>query len=467
MRRTIATILVVLAAVLAFVALLAIWVNRQALNTDNWTKTSTELLEQPVIRDRVAERLTDQLFASVDVEQAVRDVLPDRADVLAAPAANALRTQVEKRARTALERPDVQQLWANANRTAHEQLLAVLNGGGRTVSTQNGEVVLDVKSLLAELQQEVGVGGRLRKVVPASATQIKLFNSSELKTAQNGLKVLRPLPVILLLISLAFVAIAIAIAPGWRRRAVRAYGIGLVIAGVGALLARSLGGDAFVSSLATTAAAEPAITELWTISTQMISNIATATIVYGVVLVLAAWLAGPTRWAVAVRRAIAPYWREPAIAYSVLALVIVILIWWAPTPAWRNVPLTLILIGLLIAGTEALRRQVIREFPLATREDAAGRYRERWAVFMASGRRTGGALRSAGSRAAQSASGALSSSRDSAVAQYGSAPAAPEDSRLAQLERLAQLREAGILDDDELKAEKARILNSGDQVPAN
>src|SRR4051794_34556126 len=198
MRRAIATTLVVVAAFLAFLALLAIWVNRQALNTDNWTKTSTKLLEQPEVRNQVAARLTDELFQSVDVEQAVRDVLPDRADVLAAPAANALRTQVEKRARTALERPDVQVLWANANRSAHEQLLTVLDGGGTTVSTANGEVVLDAKQLLAELQQQVGIGGRLRKVLPASATQITLFRAKQLKTAQNAVKVLRPLPVILI-----------------------------------------------------------------------------------------------------------------------------------------------------------------------------------------------------------------------------------------------------------------------------
>jgi hypothetical protein len=274
------------------------------------------------------------------------------------------------------------------------------------------------------------------------------------------------LPVILLIISLALVAVAMFVAPHWRRRAIRAYGIGFVLAGLGALLARSLGGDAFVSSLANTAAAEPPLQELWRISTQMLADVATATIAYGIVMVFAAWLAGPTRWAVSVRRLIAPYWREPAIAYSVLALVVAILIWWAPSPAWRSVPLTLILVGLLALGTEALRRQVIREFPAATREDAAGRYRERWAVFMASSRRRGDSLRSAGSRAAQSASGAITSTR--AAAGGGGGGGSVEDARLQQLERLAQLRQAGILDDDELKAEKARILNSsGDQVAAN
>jgi hypothetical protein len=458
MRRTFATILVVLAALLAFVALLAIWINRQALNTDNWTRTSTELLEQPGIRNAVAQKLSDELFQSVDVEQAVIDVLPPRAEVLAAPAANALRTQVEKQARNALERPDVQQLWADANRGAHEQLLAILDGGGTTVSTQNGEVVLDAKDLLANLQQRVGVGGRLRKVLPASATQIVLFKADELKTAQNVVKVLRPLPIILIVLSLGLVAAALFIAPDWRRRAVRTYGIGFVLAGIGALLVRSLAGDAFVSSLAQTAAAEPVVQQVWSISTELLVDVATATIVYGVVIVFAAWLAGPTRWAVSVRRVIAPYWREPLIAYSVLALVVAVLVWWAPTPAWRNAPMLLILVGLLTAGTEALRRQVIREFPTATREDAAGRYRERWAVFVASNRRRGDALRASASRATGSTSGAVTAT----TAQFGSG----EDARLQQLERLAELRRAGILDDEELRAEKARIL-AGDQVAAN
>src|SRR3954452_11626683 len=153
-RRALAVALIAVASLLAFGALLAIWVNRQALNTDNWTRTSTELLAQPVIRNQLADRLSDEVFQSVDVEGALRDALPGRADLLAAPAASALRTQVEKRARTALARPDVQTLWADANRTAHQQLLAVLNGGGDTVSTRNGNVVLDVSRLLARMQQE-------------------------------------------------------------------------------------------------------------------------------------------------------------------------------------------------------------------------------------------------------------------------------------------------------------------------
>src|SRR3954452_5949795 len=247
-RRGVARALVIIASLIAFLAIFSVWLNRQGLNTDNWTKTSSKLLQQRVVRDQPAPRLADQLLASVDVEQAFRDALPPRADVLAGPAANAPRTQVDKQAKRALARPDVQVLWANANRSAHKELLAVLNGGGTTVATNNGRVVLDVRALLAELPQQVGVGGRLRKVLPASATQLTLFRSDELSTAQTVFRVLKPLPVLLILLSLGLVAVAMAIAPGWRRQAVRGIGIGFVAAGLGALAVRSVGGDQFVSS---------------------------------------------------------------------------------------------------------------------------------------------------------------------------------------------------------------------------
>jgi hypothetical protein len=474
-RQALAVTLIVVASMLAFLAIFAIWVNRQMLNTDNWTRTSTQLLEQPVVRDQVAARLTDELFASVDVQQALRNVLPPRADALAGPVANALRTQVEKTARKALARPDVQARWADANRTAHEQLLAVLAGGGSTVSTDGGRVVLDLRQLLAQLQQQTGVGGRLRKVLPASATRITLFQSRQLESAQRAVRILRPLPVVLIVASLGLFAAAIAVAPGWRRRAVRAYGIGFIAAGAAALLVRLVAGDEVVGSLARTAAAEPAIREVWTIATALLVEVAVATLIYGAVMVLGAWVAGPAAWATAVRRVVAPYLRSPAIAYAALALVVAGLIWWEPTPAWRNAPMLLILIALLAAGVEGLRRQVIREFPTATREAAARRRRERWERFWTASRRRGATARATAretaSRTMQSTSSALAAGRESAASRFSSSSSSG-DARLEELERLGRLRQAGVLNDDELRAEKERILRNGqqpsdaDQLPA-
>ena len=114
----------------------------------------------------------------------------------------------------------------------------------------------------------------------------------------------------------------------------------------------------------------------------------------------------------------------------------------------------MILIALLAAGVEALRRQMIREFPAATRADAAIRRRERWARLTAAGRRSGASLKQTAARTAETASGALASSRIAVASRVTN----DEDARIEQLERLAKLRAAGILDDEELRTEKARIL---------
>jgi hypothetical protein len=168
---------------------------------------------------------------------------------LAGPAAGALRNFAERAAKEILSRPRAQQAWENANRTAHEQLVQVLKGGGPVVSTGGGVVTLDLRELLTELEARTGVGGRVAERLPPSAAQITVMRSDQLEAAHNGFKVLDALPIISVVLSLALFGIALAVAPGWRRQAVRGYGFGLVAAGLAGLATRSLAGDSIVNSL--------------------------------------------------------------------------------------------------------------------------------------------------------------------------------------------------------------------------
>ena len=85
-RRPLGVALVALASVLAYVAILAIWTDRQVLNTDNWTRASSEMLESPVVRARVAGFLVDELYQEVDVAAEIRAALPPRAQPLGSSA---------------------------------------------------------------------------------------------------------------------------------------------------------------------------------------------------------------------------------------------------------------------------------------------------------------------------------------------------------------------------------------------
>src|SRR4051812_15551036 len=428
--------LVVAATVTAFLAVLAIWVQRQVLDGDNWTASSSRLLEDPTIRTAVAGYLVDQLYANVDVAGELRARLPAQAKGLAGPAAGGLRSVAGNLADQALQRPRVQAAWEQANRRAHRRLIQVLNGGGSVVSTDNGQVALDLSALLAEIDARTGIGGRLAGRLPPGAANLVVLRSNQLKTAQNVASALRPLAIGLTALALLLYALAMWLARGWRRQALRASGVGLIVAGVPALLARRAGGAQVVDALATTAAVRPAIASVWRIETSLLQNVAQAAIAYGVVGVLAAWLAGPTSWAGATRRSLAPYLRDPAGAWGGLAVVVLLLLAWAPTQALRQPVTALLLIAILAVGFEALRRQTAREFPEGERRLSAQ-------------------LRMAVSRRGNGATAPV-------VPVPAAAPADPVD----RLERVAALHERGVLSDEEFVAEKRAILDAAGPVPA-
>ena len=375
-RRGLVAFVVFLATLLALVGVFALWADRQLLNTDNWTEMSSELLQDGAIRGQLADYLVDQVYANFDVQQQIADVLPEQAQALAAPAASGLRNFAEQGANELLARPRAEQAWEEINRRAHTRLLQVLDGGGDVVSTAGGTVTLDLKALLTQTADRIGVGGRIADKLPADAGQIVILESGQLKTAQNAAHLLDRMAPAVVVLSILLYLLAIYLARGWRLVALRWWGIGFIVAGIAALVARNLVGGAVVDSLATTDAVRPAVENTWTIATQMLIDISWAAIGYGIVLVLCAWLGGATRTATAVRRMKAPYLREPAIAFGGGAVLILLLVWWSPTPVWSSPIAVLGLAGLLALGIEALRRKTAQEFPDADRAAGEARARE-------------------------------------------------------------------------------------------
>jgi hypothetical protein len=430
-RRGVPIALIAVATLLTVVAIFSVWANRQLLNTDNWTNTSTKLLENSDIREQISINLVDQLYANVDVEQNIEDVLPKKAAPLAPPIAGQLKTLSVKGVDQILQRPKAQRLWEAANRRAHHQFLQIVEDKGNVVSTGNGNVTLDLKELLGVTQSKAGVGGKVQKKLPPSATQIVILKSKQLNTVQNGVKVLRSAALFLVIISLLLYAIAIAIAKGWRREALRATGVGLAFAGILVLLIRTLAGHAVVDSVATTESVKPAAQATWDIGTSLLQEAASATLFYGVVILLAAWIAGPTKFALACRRVLAPYIKEPAYAWGGFVVLVLALLAWGPTPALRAFFTAVLLVILLAIGFEFLRRQTKREFPAASLEASTEAIRA-WFVGIF---------------------GKLSERSH----HLGSSSPRSSD-KLSELEHLGKLKDSGVLTPAEFKREKAKLL---------
>jgi Short C-terminal domain len=425
--------LIVLGAVIGFFAVFAVWVSRQLLETDTWTSTSSQMLENHDIQVALAGFMTDALYSSVDVQGQLEKALPPKAAPLAGPAAGGLRELANRLALEALQRPQVQNLWMQANRLAQQTLLTIVKGGGSTVSTQNGTVTLDLSTIIDQVGQEVGVD--VSGKVPPGVGSVTVLKSSQLSTAQTIINALRPLALVLTLVTLGLFGLAIYLAGGWRREALRSCGIAFIAVGIVILFARSLAGNYVVDALESTQSLKDAAHAAWNIGTGLLAAGATAVILYGIVIVLGAWLAGPGRAAQWLRRELTPVLRDARLAYGALAFILLLVFWWNPTPGTARLLPSLLLIILAVAGTEALRRIAVRDFPDETMARASERWNGRW---------------------------------DAVRARFGSSKAssrqpeaAPQEDRISALERLARLHDSGALTDAEFEREKTSLQATG------
>ncbi len=457
-RRTVKG-LVVLGSVLAFLSVFAIWIERQALNTDDWVSTSDHLIQNETIRAAVANYLVDQLYENVNVEAELKDILPGETKQLAGPAAGGLRQVAGSGAEKVLETSTAQSLWEDANRTAHEQLLSVLENKGEAVSTEEGNVSLNLGSLLTNLANQVGIGQQLAEKLPPDAGQIRILRSDQLKTAQNIAVAIKGLALLLSLLTFAAFAGAIYLSRDSRWVTVLFSGIGLIAAGFAVIVARHIAGGIVVDQLVVTESVKPAGEAAWSIATSLMTSIATTVIVVGVLFSAAGWLGSPTGSAQTSRRAIAPVLRDyGAYVYTGLAIVVCLYFLSAPTQGLRSFLTTLVVAGMAAFGIHELRKQTAEEFPDASYGDSFGRTKDR-VVSAVKGANLG--ERASKLRLPEMKRPSAGVGRP-ATTEAPTAVLDEEDARLQRLERLAAMRDKGILTDEEFAAEKTRVLSGAD-----
>src|SRR6188472_2651966 len=402
-RATGVWVVLVIAGLLLFLSSFAIWINRVALNTNVFTNTSSSLLDDPAIRSAVANRTVDELFANVDVQAEVEKQLPADYQGLAGPATAGLRQASYRIVNRALEQPAFQQLFKATLQATHQTLVEVLEGGGPRVSTENGEVTLDLRAIIEEAADRIGIGQQVADKIPADAGRIVILRADELETAQNGFQLLKTLAWLLPILALIAFALAVWLSED-RRRAVRGTGWVLVAVGILGLLAANLTRNYVVDSLVAREDDRQAANNAWNILTELMRGSFRLMVVVGLLFVVAAWLAGPGRRAVSTREWLAPALKNRTWAYVVLA---------ALGAAW----------------IELARRQTLAEFPDAS------------STFLADTR----------TRMSNWWESRRSPSETPAVA-----PATEDVS--ARLASLAQLHSDGKLTDEEYASAKAQVL---------
>src|SRR3954454_10168262 len=216
--RVVAGVLVALFAILLPITVTAAWAHRTVLDTGTYVDTVAPIATDPAVTAALSREITDQLYATLDPQTAVAEALPPKAAFLAGPITNGTKGYVRDAVNRVLNSDRFQQLWINANRFAHTQLVAVLrHEDGEVLQNADGNVTLNLVPLLnAALQNVQGfasnvvgkpvptppiannelpaatcakIGAALDRPVLPTCGQIVLFRAAKLNQARRGVQI--------------------------------------------------------------------------------------------------------------------------------------------------------------------------------------------------------------------------------------------------------------------------------------
>lgn len=237
-----------IALAVAFVVLplgmVAAWIDGNVANTDRYVEAVAPLAEDAEVQASVAETLAGATLALFS--QQTRDPVCPASATTSNPLdalgglgqlAGALVPLAEGPIRTGLQQivrtPTFERAWTSANRTGHEQLLAVLDGDDSQVD-ENGCVSLQLGTVLQEVTDSM-TGGTLPIALPDVDVPVASVDIGDLSAARTGYSVLQPLGVVLPLLWVLAVAVALVVS---RRRwwTVAYLGVASAVGSVGVLV---------------------------------------------------------------------------------------------------------------------------------------------------------------------------------------------------------------------------------------
>jgi hypothetical protein len=337
---------------------LGVWVNRQALDTENWVNTSDQLLENEDIREALGLFIVDRLFTSSDVQQRLEEALPPQLDRLAGPAAAGLKEVAGRNAPRVLGSDAALNAWRKANEAAHSTLLRLVEG-----EVASGGVTLNLEELFTEVAASAGLPADAADRLPPEVSTLVVVQSDELETVKDLLDLFKKVVWLLLVLAIGAFAGAVALSRD-RRRGLMAVGGALMFAGLALLALRSLLGQALVDSVAEAPNAHAAADDVWNIATSLLVDAAQGSVLFGFFLVTGAWLAGAGKRATMWRRAAAyPMRVQPGVVRAGLGAALLLLVVWGPVP-WTQRFVTMVIFTVAaFAWLEWIRRRTLAEFP--------------------------------------------------------------------------------------------------------
>ena len=314
-RATAAVVLVVLGALLAPVAVVAVWARDLVTDTDRYLATVAPLVDDPQIQSAVTNRVTGAIVDAADLDGLAAEAatavdglgLPPRVAALVGSLQEPLvdaATGFIRRAVDAVVTSDVlEAVWDEANRSVHQQLNAVLRGDPDAIASidAQGTLVVDLTGVVDTVRASLSDAGfTLVDRLPTISATFPLMQSADLVRAQNAYRVLDVLGAWLVWLSLGLLAAGVLVAVHRARALVVA---GLSLAGAMLLLgaALTIGRSVYVDALPPAVQRPDAAVVVYDQVVTFLRVALRSAFVLGLVVALVAFVAGGTSAAKALR----------------------------------------------------------------------------------------------------------------------------------------------------------------------
>jgi hypothetical protein len=314
-RATASAVLLTLACVLAPLSVTAVWASAELSDTEQYVETVAPLAEDPAVRSAVANQVTAAVLDGLEVEElttqlvdtlAAQENVPPRVAAalpgLVVPISNGVENFTRTQIGNIMATPQFAQVWEQVNRVAHTQVVRLLEGNqGGAVSAQGDSITLNLAPIIEQVRARlVAQGFTLAENIPVVDRSFVLVQSDTITQAQGFYSLLNTLGAWLSVVALVLFAAGLYLARD-RRRALLKGALGvtaaMVVLGAGLAIFRTVYVESTPGGILTPEAAGSVFDTL----VRFLRTGLRAAAVLGLVVALAAFVAGPSTAAVRTR----------------------------------------------------------------------------------------------------------------------------------------------------------------------
>jgi hypothetical protein len=150
-RRLSVWLLVIICAVTLNLSVAAAWLKTNVVNTDVWVSKTSEIMKDEDFQNQLSGRITDEIFAATDAEEAIKEFVPPRASALATPLTQSLESYTNEQVKKVISSDKFQTAWVELNKSSHEGIITSIENGGKKPENSNYVMYIDNDQLLLNL----------------------------------------------------------------------------------------------------------------------------------------------------------------------------------------------------------------------------------------------------------------------------------------------------------------------------